>query len=114
MTAGVIAIDNLDDRREIVVLLEKLRPPDRWRWLRWVAKQAKTPAGAKSCEVTFSDLDRAYLRDAMAGIESADQWVTNNAYWNAFLLAEQYRLDTKKLLLCLQEIVKGKISPGEL
>lgn len=112
--AGLLSIDNLDDRREIIYLLGKLRPAVRWQWLQWVARLAKTASGNAAVAVTFTAADHFYLREAVAGIENADTWVTNSAYWNAFQLATQYRLPFEKLVLCLEQLVKGIVTPEDL
>lgn len=111
---GLLSIDNLDDRREIIILLDKLRPSDRWRWLQWVAKQAKKDGNRAACDVTFNDADRRYLKEAHAGIESSDRWVTNSAYFNAFMLATQYGLDFSKIVNCLEKLARGELEPEDL
>ncbi len=112
--SGLLSIDNLDDRREIIVLLDKLRPSVRWAWLKWVAKLAKRPNGTPALEVTFTPTDRRRLQAAYAGIDSEDQYITNSTYWHAFQLATQYRLDFRKLVICLEQLVRGLIEPEDL
>ncbi len=112
--AGLLSIDNLDDRREVIVLLDKLRPPDRWRWLRWVARQARQTSGKTACEVTFTDADRRFMREALYGINSANQFITNSTYYHSFQLATQYGLDFAKLVICLEKLVRGELEPEDL
>lgn len=114
----LLQIDNLDDRREVYRLLEHIRPPWRWQWLKWVAQLAEQAAAAAGTrvktELTFDATDDELAAQAVRGCPEADRRVTNHAYRLAFMIVTQYGIDWSIPERGLALLARGRITPVEL
>lgn len=85
-----LQLDNLDDRREITILLRKLHPRDRLRFLADCCKRV-TLKKADTCPGIRRDMfqrSKLAMRD-----DEADRRLTTEVYFDLWALASQYGLD---------------------
>jgi hypothetical protein len=98
-------LDNLDDRRELVTLLGKLRPVERWQFVRLCCSGVK-PMGNKRPEVRLDAGDREALRLANAGDRGADDRITANCWGFLVILSAQWELDLAAAAVKLEQLVR--------
>ena len=97
-------LDNLDDRRELVTLLGKLRPVERWQFVRLCC--STVALGNKRPEVRLDARDREALKLANAGDRAADERVTANCWGFLVILSAQWELDLAAAAVKLEQLVR--------
>lgn len=100
---SLLQLDNLDDRREITVLLRKLHPRDRLRFLadccqRVTVKKAGTCPGIRR--------DMRQRCKAATRSDEADRRLTTEVYFDLWALASQYGLDLEAAAVRLEGFVR--------
>ncbi len=98
------AYDDRDTRKEFVLLLDRLPPHLRVRWLNWCCRQAKNHAyrefRPKVKEETFALAEKARWDS------SCDQRLTQEVYRDVFYVHEQWDLDLDLALARLVEVAR--------
>lgn len=111
MKPTYLVFDNLDDRREIFVLLTKLRPRQRWQFLRLSAQFC----GSKpKPQILLDSNDTAMTLAAERGCEKSDDVVTNSVFRHLWHLAAQYELDMEATYCRVLGLVQGDLAFAEL
>jgi hypothetical protein len=99
-----LALDTLDDRREVWGLLHRLPPGKRVRFLQWAASQAKSILGGnKPVHTTPKALVEEAVRDYGDG---ADVRLTTSLYTELGMLYAQWGVDPKGVAEELERRVK--------
>jgi hypothetical protein len=113
MKPGYLELDNLDDRRELHVLLSKLPPADRWRFVRWCCSRA-VPAGRRRPVLHLDGRDREAIDQARRGDRAADDRITRQCWGFLWDLAGVWQLDIQAAAVTLTGLVSGRIRWAEL
>lgn len=105
MKPAYLALDTLDDRREIHRLLETLPPRRRVAFLRWCCARAVLPKSGTRPGVSKKTerLARQAGRD-----READRRLSLDCYFDVWSLAAQYELDLAAVLERLVALVRGR------
>lgn len=95
--------NNLDDKREIYCLLDRLHPIKRVQFLEWSCSQASfAKKGGKPVVLPSTyDLMKLAIRD-----DSASRELTHEIYLNLWQLESQFRFDLDLALQKLVELVR--------
>lgn len=96
-----IQLDNLDDRRELIILLGKLAPTKR---VEFVNQAAASVQQHKSVRTIVSRKIKKLVKAANASDE-ADGRLTLELYFDLWMLAVQHGLDLSRCVFCLEQTV---------
>jgi len=108
MTAPLLLLDTLSDRREIWSLLHRLSPARRLAFLWWVCKAASKPGA--NCPEPVPEM-REYVRQAMR-CDRADERLTNMVYADTWAVANQYDFDMGRGAVALERYARtGELPP---
>lgn len=103
MRKQLIAVDNLDDRREIHRLLRRLPPRDKIMFLHWACKQATLGKGGNHPAVSHETIEHA--REAVKS-DAWDERLTFECEMDLWYLSEQYDFSLDTALGKLVEMAK--------
>lgn len=92
--SALLAHDNLDDRKEVVTLLERLPPMIRVGWMTWCCTQCVNNRGVHP-EVKKETVE---LAGKARWDSAADQMLIRECYGDMWFLASQYALDVDAAL----------------
>lgn len=97
--ADNLALDNVDDRRELHLALDRLRPVDRVRFLLWACREATLGTSR-----TNPGVDPAMWKKARAAEQdaSADRQLSVEIYFDLWTLATQYEFDLSRAAAMLE------------
>lgn len=108
MTPTLLAIDTLDDRREVWHLLHRLSPRDRVRFL---ARCCRRMTDAKGYGPRVSLWRMRGRIDASYRCGKADDGLTNEVYGDLLMLAcEPWHLDLLAAAAELEQIARGRLT----
>ena len=108
MTPTLLAVDDLDDRRELHTLLHKLHPRKRVRFVAWCCAAVTRPRQSAPVVTT----DEQWVRDAER-CERGDDRLTNACYLDVLSLGSQWNLDMPRAAKVLEEFVRrGELPPA--
>jgi hypothetical protein len=101
---AILAVDNLDDRREIVHLLDRLHPRKRIAFMRWCCRQAILPHGVGA----HPQVNRKTLEFAEVACrdEEAAKRLTMDLFSDLYMLDVHYRFSLGAALAKLVEVAK--------
>ena len=101
-------VDNLDDRREIWLLLHRLSPRARFAFLGWACSQASLTHGAKPTPrwLTMGPV----VLQAEKGDEEADRRLTTEIRMDLVCLGLQFGVDLAALAARLESVVRRRRS----
>lgn len=99
----LLAVDTLDDRREIHGLLAKLAPWDRVRFLARCCQAVHKPGRNNVGPSVFRMRERI---EASYRCDKADDGLTNMLYADLLFLAAQWGLDLAQAAVDLERVVK--------
>lgn len=102
-----LALDTLDDRREIWHLLHRLPPPARVRFVEWACGQVEGVRGNRPCPMPAGEM----IRDARR-CGRGDERLTNSAYMDLLMLACQWGLDMDAIARQLETWVRKGPPPA--
>lgn len=106
MHKQILAVDDLDSRREVCTLLGKLSPAERIAWLRWCCKQAtlnkRSSLHPKVQQKTLNLADQARKDDG------ADMRLTLDLYFDLWALSAQWRFSLEDAMRELERRVRAK------
>lgn len=107
----MLALDTVDDRREIRRLLDFMHPVERWDFLDWCATQCETISG-KRPGIIRTAREQERLREAIRVGGEADCQLSNECYVHIWQLHVAWKLDLDATLAKLIELARGKDSRG--
>lgn len=113
-THNVQQFDTLDDRREIWVLLSKLRPVDRLGFLKVAAAWSVGPDGRTPPELEPLRRDAEMVRAANGGDREADRQLTQTCWGWLMMLGNGWNLDMAKVTITLESLGRGRVTLREL
>ncbi len=99
----VLAFDNLDDRREIMLLLARLNPPKRLAFVRWFCSQARLGPWGLIPRVQAKTEKTA--REAMTD-SGADERLTLELYLDLWRVGADYEISLDVAFRKLVEVVR--------
>ena len=102
----VLTLDTLDDRRELIHLLDRLSPSARLDWLAWCCAQASDPKRGLFPRVAQRTRD---LIDKARWDDSASERLTVECYMDFIYLGLQYDLDPTQPLARLEGMVRQRL-----
>jgi hypothetical protein len=102
---GHVVHDNLDDRREIYCLLDKMPPALRLSWLDWACRRAVL--GSSCVHPVVSQRTRALARQARWD-SAADRRLTHEIFRDLWMLDVSFRVDFEQLLRRLERAVSQR------
>lgn len=105
MSHHLLAVDTLDDRREIWHLLHKLSPMDRVRWLGTVCRKIRERDGHGPHPSVWR------MRETITQAYRSDPWnerLTNEIYGDLIMAASQYQLNLLELAVELESVVRRR------
>jgi len=101
-----IQLDNLDDRRELMVLLGKLPPRER---VEFVNKAAASVQRGPTRTLVSRKTRRLAMEAARS--DDADSRLTLDLYFDLWMLAMQHGLDLERTAKSLESLVSGGRTP---
>ena len=104
MKPTYLVFDNLDDRRDIFHLLTKLRPQQRWQFLRLSAQFCKCKPKP---QILLDATDTTMTQAAERGCDKSNDVVTNSVFRHLWHLAAQYELDMESTYCRVLALVQG-------
>lgn len=102
----LVAVDTLDDRRELITLLGKLHPERRVTFLEWACAECTRPGESAPVSVPVPQMIREALR-----CERGDDRLTNSVYLDLVALGVQWDLDMPRAALALEAYVRNGVLP---
>lgn len=102
----LLAVDDLDTRREVVTLLGKLHPRKRVRFIEWCCAEVTRPGRAAPVVTT----DGQMIRDAER-CDRGDTRLTNDCLMMWYSLGAQYELDMPRAARVLEAFVRKGVLP---
>lgn len=103
MKPRILVFDTLDDRREIVTLLDKLPPAKRIAWLSWCCRQSAKPQKGMFPRVQQKTKE---LADKARWDTVASDRLTVECYSDLWHLVGQYDLDVDRAVNRLERMVR--------
>jgi len=103
MKGPLVQVDNLDDRKEIWCLLDRLGPQRLVGFLTWCCSQATLPKGKQRPRVSQSTRD---LADRARWDTGAYERLRLETWTDIWMLANNYSFDLDNALVKLVEIVR--------
>lgn len=107
MNPAYLRLDTTDDRREIYVLLARISPARRIRFLDWCCSQSRVGGEVRPC-VAQKTRERA---DKARWDSSVDQALTWEIMQDVFKLSMQYDLDLDAAAVALERYVRHGVLP---
>lgn len=104
MKPTYLVFDNLDDRRDIFTLLTKLRPSQRWQFLRLSAQFCNSKPKP---QILLDSTDTTLTQAAERGCDKSNDVVTNSVFRHLWHLAAQYELDMESTYCRVLALVQG-------
>lgn len=95
--------DNVDDRREILLMLSKLSPVKRIMFFRWCCLKATLPKSSVRPQVAKVTLE---LAEKARWDSSADQMLCQEIYRDLWYLSAEYRFEIEWAVRKLEEMVR--------
>lgn len=113
--------DTVDDRREVHRLLGRLPPRERVAFLSWACRQATLPTGAdialhpdgsgSMVHPQVAPKTWELMRQAQHD-SRADEKLTFDVYFDVWLLATQYQVSLRRVLMQLEGLVRRRFCPS--
>lgn len=106
MTPTLLAVDTLDDRRELHTLLHKLHPRKRVRFVEWCCAVVARPHQSSPVVMTGEQMVREAER-----CERGDDRLTNDCLMMLYSLGSQWSLNMPAAARSLEAYVRKGVLP---
>lgn len=106
MAPTLLAVDTLDDRRELHTLLHKLHPRKRVRFVEWCCAAVTRPRQSAPVVTTGEQMVREAER-----CERGDDRLTNDCLMMLYSLGSQWALDMPRAAKVLEAYVRTGVLP---
>lgn len=107
---SLLAVDTLDDRREIWHLLHRLAPWERVRFVDWCCRSVRSfGRGVRPSVHRMLDRIQSSFKD-----DKSDHALTNMLYADVLFLGSQWGLDVPRAAVMLEQVVKCRTKIADI